>query len=192
MARKGFYYDQTSCIGCRACQVACCDKNDLQPTMVFRVVSSYEAGEYPTARGYHYSASCNHCETPACTSVCPVEALYVDEEDGTVQYDAEKCIGCQYCVRACPYEVPQYFEDDQKVRKCDACKLLRAKDEQPACVAICPMRALAFGDIEELRAAYPDAVDQIVVLPDAAQTGPSVAIRAKEIALRPDPQEYVL
>lgn len=185
MDRKGFYFDNRKCTGCRTCQVACKDKNDLQVGTLFRRVTSYQAGAYPNAMLYHYAASCNHCEKPECVAVCPNGAMYINEEDGTVQHDDSKCIGCQYCVKACPYGVPQYVEDIKLTHKCDACFQLRANGEDPACVAACPMRALEFGPIDELRAAHPDSVDQIAVLPDAAQTNPSLAINAKEAALEP-------
>lgn len=192
MGRKGFYYNQTACIGCRTCQIACKDKNDLEIGTLFRQVVSYETGMYPEAHVYHYAATCNHCEMPACVAVCPDGAMYIDEDDGTVQHDDEKCIGCQYCVKACPYGVPQYIESLQKTHKCDACIQLRGAGEQPACVAACPMRALEFGPIEDLRAAHPDAVNQIVILPDASQTNPSVAIEPKAAALEPDPVSVIL
>lgn len=190
--RKGFYFNSRRCAGCRTCQVACKDKNRLDAGTFFRRVTSYQTGTYPNAMLYHYAATCNHCENPACVAVCPNAAMYIDEEDGTVQHDDEKCIGCQYCVKACPYGVPQYLESLQKTHKCDACIQLRAAGEQPACVAACPMRALEFGDIEELRAAHPDAVNQIAVLPDASQTNPSVAIEAKPAALEKNPVPVVL
>ena len=192
MGRKGFYYNQSACIGCRTCQVACKDKNDLDVGTLFRTVTSYETGSFPDAHVYHYAATCNHCENPACVAVCPNAATYIDENDGTVQHDDEKCIGCQYCVKACPYGVPQYIEEIQKTHKCDACIGLRSTGENPACVAACPMRAIDFGDIEELRQAHPDAVDAIAILPDASQTNPSVAIDAKETALVSDPVAMML
>ncbi|MBX9032413.1 4Fe-4S dicluster domain-containing protein [Gordonibacter massiliensis (ex Traore et al. 2017)] len=190
--RKGFYFNQRNCIGCKTCQVACKDKNDLDIGILFRHVTDYEVGSYPTAKVYHYAATCNHCKDPACIAVCPNAAMYIDEEDGTVQHDDEKCIDCQYCVKACPYGVPQYIESINKVHKCDACIQLRAMGEQPACVAACPMRALEFGPIDELRSAHPDAVDAIAILPDPTQTNPSVAIDAKEVALTPNPVPVVL
>lgn len=109
--------------------------------------------------------------------------MFIDEEDGTVQHDDSKCIGCQYCVNACPYGVPKYIEDLGLVHKCDSCRTLRSEGENPACVNACPMRALEFGPIDDLRAAHPDAVNQIAILPDASQTNPSVAIEAKPAAL---------
>lgn len=189
---KGFYFNSRRCVGCRTCQVACKDKNRLDSGTRFRSVTSYQVGMYPDAMLYHYAATCNHCEKPACVEVCPNAATYIDEADGTVQHDDEKCIGCEYCVKACPYGVPQLIEDIQKTHKCDACFQLRAAGEQPACVAACPMRALEFGPIKELRAAHPEAVNHVTILPDPAQTNPSVAIEAKKAALEPDPVVVVL
>ena len=176
---NGFYFDMTACIGCRTCQVACKDKNDLEMGVIFRRLSDFEVGEYPAVQTYHYSGSCNHCEKPECVAACPNAAMYIDEEDGTVQHDDEKCIGC-------PYGVPQHIESIQKTHKCDGGIQLRANGEQPACVAACPMRALEFGPIDELRAAHPDAVNAIAVLPEP-KTEPSIAIEAKPAALEPDP-----
>ena len=102
VVRKGFYFNQRNCIGCKTCQIACKDKNDLDIGVVFRHVNDYEVGTYPDATGYHYAATCNHCIDPACVAVCPNAATYIDKKDGTVQHDDEKCIGCEYCVKACP------------------------------------------------------------------------------------------
>ena len=192
MARSGFYYNQEACIGCRTCQIACKDKNDLEVGTLFRRVTDYVTGSYPRPASYHYAATCNHCENPACVAVCPNAAMYIGEEDGTVQHDDEKCIGCEYCVKACPYGVPQYIESIQKTHKCDACIQLRGAGEHPACVAACPMRALEFGPIDDLRAAHPEAVNQIAVLPDASQTNPSVAVDAKTVALEEKPVPVLL
>lgn len=183
MARKGFYFDQTRCIGCRTCQVACKDKNDLQVGVVYRRVESYEIGKYPNATIYHVTQTCNHCENPECVRVCPAGAMHVDEADGTVQHDAEICIGCQNCVNSCPYQVPQYLDDQKISGKCDACFTLRGVGEGNACVTACPMRALDFDDIDELKKKYPNGVNDIAVMPDPSVTNPSLVIAAKEQAL---------
>lgn len=185
MAHKGFYFNQDACVGCRTCQVACKDKNDLPIGIIYRKVDSFETGEFPTAMLYHLTHSCNHCENPACVANCPTGAMYIDEEDGTTQHDDEVCIGCETCVKSCPYEVPQYLPELKITGKCDACLELRKKGEENMCVAACPMRALEFGDIDELRAKHPDAVDSIAVLP-APDTSPSVAIDAKPAAMQED------
>ena len=183
MTRQGFYFDMKACVGCRTCQVACKDKNDLPIGISFRHVDTYETGSYPSAGFYNVSLSCNHCEDPACIAVCPNGANYVDEEDGTVQYDVSKCIGCMYCVDACPYHAKHFFEDELVTKKCDACIELRAAGEQAACVSSCPMRALNFGSIDALRTTHPDAVDNIAALVDPSETSPSLAITARPSAL---------
>ena len=187
MSKMGFYFNQKKCVGCRTCQVACKDKNDLEVGELFRHVTSYQAGKYPNAMLYHYAATCNHCMDPACVAACPNGAMYVDEEDGTVQHDDTKCLGCQYCVEACPYSVPVYIEELNLTHKCDACKQLRDAGEPPACVAACPMRALEFGPYDELLAAHPEAVSEIAILPESSQTSPCTLIDPKAAALEPDP-----
>lgn len=185
MARKGFYFNQDACVGCRTCQVACKDKNDLEIGTIYRKVDSFETGEFPTSMLYHLTHSCNHCESPACVANCPTGAMFIDEEDGTVQHDDEVCIGCETCAKSCPYEVPQIRPELGIVGKCDACLSLRKNGEENACVSSCPMRALEFGDIDELRAKHGSAVNQIAVLPEPT-TNPSVAIDAKPAALEED------
>ena len=105
-------------------------------------------------------------------------------EDGTVLHDAAMCVGCQACVKACPYAAPQYVASLQKVTKCDACAAQRAKGENPVCVDACPSRALDFGDLEELKAKYgSDLVKDISILPDSSITGSNTLIKAKACAL---------
>jgi anaerobic dimethyl sulfoxide reductase subunit B (iron-sulfur subunit) len=188
----GFYFDMTRCIGCRACQVACKDKNNLDVGTIFRNAKTYEKGSFPDVSVFNYSASCNHCETPACVTVCPIGAMY-KAEDGTVICDQELCDGCQACVEICPYHVPQFIEATGKVSKCDACAYLRAKGENPACVDACPNRALDFGDIDELKKKYgSDLVSDIAILPDSEMTHPHVLIKAKECSLEGDFKELPL
>lgn len=192
MAKQGFYFNQQACVGCRTCQIACKDKNELDVGALFRHLRDYEVGTFPAPSIYHYAGTCNHCEMPACVANCSTGALYIDDEDGTVQYDVSKCDGCQSCVSACPYGVPVYFEEENVVRKCDACKTLRENGEQPACVAACPMRALEFGPIDELAAAHPDAVKDIAILPDSSTTSPCTLIDARPAALENDFVEVLL
>ena len=180
----GFYFDMTRCVGCRACQIACKDKNRLDVGTNFRTAKSYSVGKFPKVETYSYSAGCNHCENPACTAICPTGAMY-KAEDGTVLHDDELCIGCQACVKACPYSVPVYVEATQKTAKCDACASLRAKGMNPACVDACPMRALEFGDLDELKAKHgADLVSDLPILPNSSVTSPNVLIKAKEVAVK--------
>ncbi|WP_251230949.1 4Fe-4S dicluster domain-containing protein [Adlercreutzia aquisgranensis] len=183
MTKQGFYFNMAACIGCRTCQIACKDKNDLAVGDTFRRLEDYEVGEFPSATVYHYSRTCNHCENPACVQVCPNSAMYISEEDGTVLHDDEKCIGCQYCVKACPYGVPTYIESLQLTHKCDGCLALRNAGESPACVASCPMRALEFGPFDELKSRHPDAVRDIAMLPSSSETEPCTLIGPRPVAV---------
>ena len=122
---------------------------------------------------FHLNISCNHCESPACVANCPTGAMYKDD-DGTVQHDDEACIGCQTCVNSCPYSAPQFIEEDKIVQKCDTCRALREAGHDPVCVEACPMRAIEFGDMDELRAAHPNAVSELPCTEAAATTGPNI------------------
>ncbi len=185
----GFYFDMTRCVGCRACQVACKDRNDLDLGILFRYAKTYETGSFPKVGMYNYSGSCNHCDNPACVTVCPTGAMY-KAEDGTVIHDDDMCIGCQSCVKICPYGAPKYDEVRNIVRKCDACASQRAKGENPVCVDACPSRALDFGERDELIAKYgPDLVKDLPILPDSKLTNPNTLIKAKPCALEEEYRE---
>lgn len=108
---------------------------------------------------------------------CPTGAIYKREEDGLVIQDHEKCIGCRMCVWSCPYETPQYNEKEGKVSKCDGCFDLIDKGENPVCVDSCVMRAIEFGEIDELREKYGDHAN-LKVLADPNMTKPSITINA--------------
>ena len=181
MTQLGFAYDMTACSGCKACQIACKDKNDLDIGVFYREVTEYEGGEFPSPYLYYLSQSCNHCENPLCIDVCPTGARTKRDEDGIVLVDQDVCNGTRACITACPYDVPQYLEDKGVVGQCDFCIDLLEKGEEPACVAACNMRVLKFGDLEELEAEY-GGVKDIEVLPASYLTGPSFLITPKEEA----------
>lgn len=183
MGQLGFYYDQTACVGCKTCQIACKDRNNLEVGTLFRRVHEFEGGKFPKPYAYYLSMSCNHCKEAKCVKGCPTGAMHFGE-DGTVQHDKDMCIGCKYCVWNCPYSVPQYLEAKNIVGKCDSCKDLRAEGQNPACVDACVMRCLKFGDLDELKAEYgDDLVRELPVLPSATQTNPSFLIKPKNEAL---------
>ncbi|WP_304427401.1 4Fe-4S dicluster domain-containing protein, partial [uncultured Adlercreutzia sp.] len=96
---------------------------------------------------YFLPIGCQHCDNPACVSVCPTEASHV-ADDGTIQIDKEKCIGCQFCAMACPYGVRYLNEEERVVEKCTLCEQKTAQGELPQCVEQCCARARFFGDIE--------------------------------------------
>lgn len=183
----GFYFDGSACTSCKACQVACQDKNNLPAAISFRHVYQYGGGGWvPDDRApgsyrpnnvysYSISAACMHCEKAICTEVCPTAAITKDE-NGVVLIDAEKCIGCRYCEWACPYGAPQFREDLGVMTKCDFCVDLQAQGQNPACVDACVMRALEFGEVEELRAKYGSEA-AIEPLPSPELTHPSLVIK---------------
>lgn len=179
MGRKGFYFDMTNCIGCRTCQIACKDKNDLKVGIIFRRVRTFETGVFPDPGLYHYSGTCNHCEEAKCVKGCPTGAMHYGD-DGTVQHDKEMCIGCKYCTWNCPYGVPQYLEEKNVVGKCDSCKDLRDAGQNPACVDACLTRCLKFGDLDELKKEFGEKlVSAIPILPSPTLTKPSLLIEPK-------------
>ncbi|WP_172136158.1 4Fe-4S dicluster domain-containing protein [Adlercreutzia sp. ZJ473] len=189
----GFYFNMQRCIGCRTCQVACKDRHDMHACGPRpRRVDTFECGEYPDAALFHHVMSCNHCENPACVANCPTTAMYKDAS-GIVLHDDGKCVQCRMCMAACPYGAPQFDEVTSMIVKCDSCIDLRAADMQPVCVAACPMRALDFGDMDELRAKYgDDAVSELPYLPSAAYTSPNVLVTPAAAALREGAQAVTL
>lgn len=183
MGKMGFYFDMEACIGCRTCQIACKDKNNLDVGVSFRQVKSFEIGVYPKPGSFCYSGACNHCSDAKCIKGCPTGAMYY-AKDGTVQHDKDKCIGCQYCVWNCPYGAPKFIEKSGVIGKCDSCKDLRDKGENPACVDACVMRCLKFGDLDELEAQYgPGLVKELPILPKSSVTNPSILIKPKDAGL---------
>lgn len=149
MARKGFYFNQDACAGCRTCQVACKDKNDLEIGTIYRKVDSFETGEFPTSMLYHLTHSCNHCESPACVANCPTGAMAKREEDGIVESDPSVCIGCGACAKSCPYEAPVVADALGIAMKCDFCRPRVERGEEPLCVCSCPAEARIFGEISD-------------------------------------------
>lgn len=161
-----------------ACQIACKDKNDLKVGVLFRKVYSFEGGRYPNTWGYYLSLGCNHCAEPKCAENCPTGAIYKRDSDGLVVQDREKCIGCKTCLWSCPYERPQFIEEEGRAGKCDGCADLVDQGQNPVCHDSCPMRAIEFGEISELRQKYGNHAD-LKVLPDSSITKPSITVDAK-------------
>jgi anaerobic dimethyl sulfoxide reductase subunit B (iron-sulfur subunit) len=181
--QKAFYFDSSACIGCKACQVACQDKNDLPAGLLWRRVFQYGGGSW-SKQGQttipnnvfvtSLSTACQHCENPVCRDVCPASAIS-KRADGIVLIDADKCIGCRYCQWACPYGAPQYNDDLKVMTKCTFCSDLQDQGLNPACVDACVMRCLDFGDLADLRQKYGDLA-AIEPLPTADITKPSLVI----------------
>ena len=190
----GFYFDMTRCVGCRVCQVACKDRMGLDlPGAQPRRVRTIETGHFPNVFVYNSSISCNHCENPACVANCPSGAMYKDPETGIVLHDDEVCTRCQTCVQSCPYGGPQYDVQADMVVKCDSCKALREAGMNPACVDACVMRALDFGDMDELREKYSaDLVSEAACLPPEFITSPNLLIKAPEGAFEDEWREVIM
>jgi formate dehydrogenase iron-sulfur subunit len=149
--KKGLLIDLTLCIGCEACVEACKVQNEL-PDEVDEVLTAYtwttlETYENREGDEGYLRKLCMHCEKPACASVCPVGA-FKKNETGAVTYESHKCIGCRYCMVACPFSVPKYQWEKAfpYVQKCILCHDLIKEGEQTACAEACPTEATLFGD----------------------------------------------
>ena len=186
MTQYGFYIDANNCSGCHTCQVACKDVNRLDVGENFRKVTSFCTGAFPKVSMYHVSLGCQHCTNPACAENCPTGAMYKDEETGLVLHMDDVCIGCDTCVKSCPYDEPVHIDALGIVKKCDACAKLRAVGEQPSCVASCPTRSIEFGPIDELLSKHPDAVADFAAMPSSSETSPNAAYKLKSSMLDED------
>jgi formate dehydrogenase iron-sulfur subunit len=138
------------CIGCNACQDGCKVANNL-PAGEEKRLSPTAFTALEEHDGKFARRLCQHCEVPTCVSVCPVGA-FKKTADGPVLYDAEKCIGCRYCMQACPFRVPRYEwkSTRPRVQKCIFCYTRLAKGMQTACAEACPTGATKFGDRDQL------------------------------------------
>jgi Fe-S-cluster-containing dehydrogenase component/DMSO reductase anchor subunit len=137
-----FEVDLDSCSGCKSCVAACNSLNGLDATETWREVGLLHGGSSEQPFLQHVTAACHHCLDPACLNVCPVRAYEKDQTTGIVRHFDDQCIGCQYCVLACPYDVPKYNAQRGIVRKCDMCSNRLAVGEAPSCVESCPNAAI--------------------------------------------------
>jgi molybdopterin-containing oxidoreductase family iron-sulfur binding subunit len=173
MAKYGMVFDLRRCIGCNACVVACKQENTLPDGVFFTRTLSEQYGVYPNVNRVYIPTLCNHCENAPCEKVCPSGATYT-REDGIVMVDNDKCIGCNSCAVACPYDQRSVitadsleeglFGDGQltpfeeqgydrftpgTVTKCDFCSGRVDAGLEPACVVTCPTDARIFGDLDD-------------------------------------------
>jgi formate dehydrogenase iron-sulfur subunit len=166
--QRAMLFDSTLCVGCRSCEVACNEDNQLgrateaifqgRPAEdaralapdVYTYVTFHQLEEDPGSAAFG-KVQCMHCIEPACVSSCPVAALHKTPE-GPVVWDGTRCLGCRYCMMACPFLVPRFEWESRnpRIRKCDMCHDLQRKGEPPACVAACPTGALKVGTRAEL------------------------------------------
>jgi anaerobic dimethyl sulfoxide reductase subunit B len=189
-----FYFNESVCTGCKACQIACKDKNNNPIGVNFRRVVEYGGGgwmPHPTVSGimvpsalynYQVSVACMHCAAPICVEVCPSGAM-AKSSDGIVSVNEEWCVGCRLCQQACPYGAPQFNAAKGVMTKCNLCADLIAQGEPPACVASCPMRALEVGELADLQAKYGTA-NETEPLPPANLTIPSLVLTPHKHAVK--------
>jgi formate dehydrogenase iron-sulfur subunit len=160
--------DTTICIGCKACQVACMEWNDLRdeigvnigvydnpPNLTEKSWTVMKFAEYENPQGnlewLIRKDGCMHCEDPGCLKACPAPGAIVQYANGIVDFHEENCIGCGYCITGCPFDIPRLSEKDNKVYKCTLCSDRVAVGQEPACVKTCPTGAIMFGTKDDMQ-----------------------------------------
>ena len=148
MVNYGFVIDNRTCIGCHACTVACKSEHDV-PIGVNRTHVKYiETGTYPDSSREFSVHRCNHCEDAPCTTICPTYALFT-REDGIVDFDNDRCIGCRSCMQACPYDALYIDPNEGTAAKCNYCAHRVENSYEPACVIVCPTESIVSGDLDD-------------------------------------------
>jgi Fe-S-cluster-containing dehydrogenase component/formate-dependent nitrite reductase membrane component NrfD len=173
MTRLGFALLSDNCIGCHACTVACKSEHDV-PLGVNRTWVKYiETGTFPNASRAFSVMRCNHCEDAPCMTICPTSALY-RAPNGVVDFDDDRCIGCKSCMNACPYDAIYINPATNTAHKCNFCNHRVEVGLEPACVTVCPTKAIITGDLDD-----PDSELSRIVARD------KVAVRAPEQGTNP-------
>jgi Fe-S-cluster-containing dehydrogenase component/formate-dependent nitrite reductase membrane component NrfD len=188
MTKYAFVIDQRKCIGCHACTVACKAEHNV-PIGVYRTWVKYiERGEFPDARRYFLVNRCNHCDNAPCVKICPTKALY-KRDDGIVDFDSSRCIGCKSCMQACPYDALYIDPDNHTAAKCNYCAHRTELGLEPACVVVCPEHAIIAGDMHNptTEIARIMAREPVRVRKPEQGTGPNVYyLGADEAAINPE------
>ena len=178
MAHYAIVVDLDRCIGCHGCEIACKNENNIALGEYWnKVVERGPFGEYPDVEMYFLPTMCQQCQDAPCVNVCPTGASYRDA-DGMVLVDKEKCIGCKYCMMACPYGVRSWSPSEHVVEKCTLCGQLTSVGEEPKCVAACCASARFYGDLDDpnsdaskaLAAAGADSVHRLKDVGNGPQT----------------------
>jgi Fe-S-cluster-containing dehydrogenase component/formate-dependent nitrite reductase membrane component NrfD len=140
--------DQTKCIGCHACTIACKSENDVPLSVTRTYVKSADVGMFPQVRRAFQVTRCNQCDDAPCVTACPTSAMY-RRPDGIVDFDKSVCIGCKACMAACPYDAIFINPDDHSAEKCNFCTHRIDAGLEPACVVVCPVEAILVGDLND-------------------------------------------
>ena len=159
--------DTTTCIGCKACEVACVEWNGYQfrettfdntyqtmPETAWNFWNLFKFNEVETDGGLQWlmrKDQCMHCEEPGCLIACPADGAIVQYTNGIVDFNQANCIGCQYCVTGCPFNIPKFNEATKKVYKCTLCSDRVGAGLEPACIKSCPTGCLHFGSKEDMK-----------------------------------------
>ncbi len=189
-----FEVNVSACTGCKACVSACHSLNGLDENETWRDVGLLLGGTRKSPVQQVVTTACHHCADPACANGCPVLAYEKDEETGIVRHLDDQCIGCQYCILKCPYDVPKYSKARGIVRKCDMCISRLAEGEAPACVQACPNEAIRivtvsreslFDSVARAERLTPGSADSSYTHPSTVFTGlhPGVNLRAADAAI---------
>lgn len=173
--RYGLLIDTRRCIGCHACSVSCKTENDVAPGVFRMHVRYYEYGQYPNVRRRFMPVICNHCKNPPCVTVCPTGASY-KRDDGIVLVNYDNCIGCKYCMGACPYGARYLHPTNKVADKCTFCVHRVDAGIVPSCVNTCVGRARIFGDLNDPESEIRSLIDTlpVTVLKPEKGTQPSV------------------
>ncbi len=170
----GFEVDLDSCTGCKACVTACHVMNGLDEFEVWREVGTLVGGSVELPMAQYVTSACHHCLDPECLTGCPVKAYEKDKVTGIVKHLDDQCIGCQYCVLKCPYDVPKYNERIGIVRKCDMCSDRLSSGEAPACVQACPNKAIRITVVNKQKVREDCELDSFLPgSPDPTHTHPT-------------------
>ena len=175
MVNYGFVIDNRTCIGCHASTVACKSEHDV-PIGVNRTHVKYiEKGTYPDSTREFSVHRCNHCEDAPCTTICPTYALFT-RDDGIVDFDNDRCIGCKSCMQACPYDALYIDPNEGTAAKCNYCAHRVENSYEPACVIVCPTESIISGDLDDPNSAISQSVanHDVKVRKPEAGTKPNV------------------